>query len=698
MQEVLQAFAAIADAFIVSTPAGRDVSPLSKIRRVLARVSVAAMGVSAIVAVAPASAANPPFIEPSADWLTVVNYFRSMSGLSSVAGDAALSTGAVNHSCYMLQNGISHDEVPGKPGYTPEGDIAGNSGNVAVTSVYNETVRSHIELWMTGPFHAIGVLRPGLQRVGFGKCDNPNTTPWRSGATLDVLSGLGAAPAPSAPILFPGNGTTTSLNRFITESPNPMTACGWSGTAGLPIIAMMPEGFSGNPVATLQGSSGPIETCVLSSQNTTDVAKQILAGENAVIVMPRVPLATDTYSVSVTTSARSVQWSFVVDPTAATGVQPVTVTTPLGGIDGAMLQPLSPTRIVDTRSNLGATRLVGGLAKRIQITGTGGVPAGSEAVSANFTVTEASGPGYLTVWNCSPERPVVSTLNFGAGDAVPNGASVPLDGNGGLCVFANMAADLVVDVNGYYAANGTGRFASVTPTRLMDTRSGIGRRAAGSVTSLTVTGVAGVPTSARVVSLNVTSVDPSTGGFVTVYPCDVSRPMASSLNPVPGRVKPNVVLAPVAADGTVCLFTSTDVDLVVDITGYIADSATFEFTPTSPFRLTDTRDRNRPEMNAGTAGNTAGAGKVLTVQVAGTRGIAASAKAVSANFTVTGGSNPGFLTAWPCGPQPSTSTVNFAAAEAIANGAQMPLSASGQICVMVSSDAHVIIDINGWWA
>ena len=654
------------------------------------------------LAAAPASAATPPFIDPGADWLTVVNYFRDMAGLPGVVEDGGMSAGAVNHSCYMLFNGISHDELPGKPGYTTEGDNAGNNGNVAVSSVFNESARNHIELWMTGPFHAIGVLRPNLKSVGFGKCDNASTSPWKSGATLNVLNGLGASTPQGAPILFPGDGTTTSLSRFVTESPNPMTFCNWTGSAGLPIIAMMPEGFSGAPSATLRtGAGAPIETCVLSAQNTSGAAQQILAGNNAVVVVPRVQLATDTYSVSVSTSARNVNWSFTVDPTAATGVQPVSVTTPIANGNGATLQAVTPARVVDTRANIGGTRLVGTVTKRLQITGAGGVPNGAQAISANFTITDAAAGGFLTVWNCSPERPVVSTLNFAAGDTVPNGASVPLDASGGVCVYSSASADVVVDVNGFYAGQGTGRFASVNPARLMDTRVGIGaagRQPADTVVPLKVTGVAGVPNGARLVSLNVTSVDPSWAGYVTVYPCDAPRPTASSLNPVPGAVKPNVVIAPVAADGTVCLYSSTPVDIVVDITGYIADGAALRFVPSSPFRLTDTRDRNRPEMNAGTAGNAATANKVIVVQVAGTRGISANAKAMSANFTVTGAAAPGFLTAWPCGPQPSTSTVNYAAGEAIANGAQMPLSSSGQICVVVSNDAHVIIDINGWWA
>lgn len=673
----------------------------NKTKRKLASTVVVVLGLLLGLTVAPATAASPPFIAPDSDWLTVVNYFRAMSALSPVTEDGALSAGAVNHSCYMLLNGISHDEIPGNPGYTVSGDNAGNNGNVAVSSKFDETSRNHVELWMTGPFHAIGVLRPNLQSVGFGKCDNSATTPWRSGATLNVLNGLGPVGPQALPILFPGDGTTTSLSRFITESPNPMTSCGWTGTAGLPIIAMMPEGFSGNPSATFTGPGGAIETCVLSAHNTTGVAQQILAGNNAVIVVPRTILLTGTYAVAVSTSARNVSWSFTVDPTAATGVQPVPVTEPLGTPKGATLQPLSPARIVDTRSNTGATTLIGSLSKRIQITGIGGVPAGAQAISANFTVTGASGGGYLTVWNCSADRPVVSTLNFAATETVPNGASVPLDASGGLCVFSSASADLVVDVNGFYGSGGVGRFASVSPSRLMDTRTGVGapgRLAAGSVTQLRVTGVAGVPIGAKLVSLNVTSVDPAQAGFVTVYPCGTSLPTASSLNPVPGSVKPNVVLAPVADDGTICLFTSTDVELIVDITGYIAEEATLRFTPTLPFRLTDTRDRNRPEMNAGTSGNPAATGQTIVIQVAGVRGISAGANAVSANFTVTGGTAPGFLVAWPCGPRPATSTVNYALADAIANGAQMPLSASGQLCVFVSSDAHVIIDINGWWS
>ena len=127
------------------------------------------LAAASFVSTASASAPSPTFIPPTADWLTTVNYFRAMAGLGSVVEDGSMSAGAAAHSCYMLYNGISHDETPGLQGYTPEGDVAGNSGNVAVSSLINTSARSHIELWMSGPFHAIGILRPNLHSTGFGK-------------------------------------------------------------------------------------------------------------------------------------------------------------------------------------------------------------------------------------------------------------------------------------------------------------------------------------------------------------------------------------------------------------------------------------------------------------------------------------------------------------------------------------------------
>ena len=118
---------------------------------------------------------------------------------------------------------------------------------------------------------------------------------------------------------------------------------------------------------------------------------------------------------------------------------------------------------------------------------------------------------------------------------------------------------------------------SLTPGRVLETRSGlstvdgqfnaVGLRAGGSVTELPVAGRAGVPADAAAVVLNVTVTEPALAGFVTVYPCGVDRPNASSVNFVAGQTIANAVTAKVGTGGKVCLFTNVDTQLVVDVTG-----------------------------------------------------------------------------------------------------------------------------------
>ena len=661
-------------------------------------IAIGLVGALLVSSNAAASAASPPYIPKTADWLTSVNYFRAMAGVGPVVEDPAMSAGAALHSCYMLYNGITHDEVAGLPGYTAEGALAGHNGNVAVSSQINTSARSHIELWMSGPFHAIGVLRPNLQSTGFGKCDLADTPTWHSGATLDVIRGLGPSTYHPAPILFPGNGTSTNLDRFVVESPSPMTYCGWTGAAGLPIIAMMPETAS-NASATLNGPNGPIDVCVLTAANTSGVAAQILGGDNAVVIVPRTILAPGGYSVSANTSARAVNWSFSVDPAAADGVvAPAPVAQPTAPATG--FAPLPPARIVDTRLLLGAARLPAQTRTRIQVTGAGGVPQGAGAVLANATVTAPSGAGFLTLWNCSDGLPDVSTLNFSTNQTVANTATIPLDGVGGMCAYSSVAADLVIDVGGYYSSSAAGRYTPLAPQRLMDSREGHGtptRLAGGRTVELSVTGVANIPPNASAVALNVTGVFPSADGFVTAYPCG-ELPGTSSLNPAAGRIVPNLVMAQVSSNGSVCLFTNVDVDLVVDVVGFVSSSTANKFTPSTPFRFTDTRDVSRPEVNAGQAGTRLVPGQILVIPMAGVRGIPANARAVSANMTAADATGNGYLTAFPCGDLPTASNVNYEFAVPVANAAELPLSPGGAICIFSSVSANVIVDVNGWWS
>jgi hypothetical protein len=97
---------------------------------------------------------------------------------------------------------------------------------------------------------------------------------------------------------------------------------------------------------------------------------------------------------------------------------------------------------------------------------------------------------------------------------------------------------------------------------------GIGERPAGSITELSIAGRTDIATDASAAILNVTVTEPVTAGFVTVYPCGLARPTASSVNFVAGQTVANAVVATVGGGGKVCLFTSTATHLVVDVNGY----------------------------------------------------------------------------------------------------------------------------------
>ena len=119
---------------------------------------------------------------------------------------------------------------------------------------------------------------------------------------------------------------------------------------------------------------------------------------------------------------------------------------------------------------------------------------------------------------------------------------------------------------------------TVAPGRVLDSRPGMatvdgqyagaGLRPAGSVTEVHVIDRGGVPHDASSVVLNVTVTEPQQPGYVTVFPCGTALPNASNLNFIAGETFPNAVIAKVGNNGNVCLYSSADTHLVVDVNGY----------------------------------------------------------------------------------------------------------------------------------
>jgi hypothetical protein len=242
---------------------------------------------------------------------------------------------------------------------------------------------------------------------------------------------------------------------------------------------------------------------------------------------------------------------------------------------------LTPARLLDTRIAVGATGPVAAHGSvTLQVTGQGAVPATNvSSVVLNVTETGATAAGSVTVYPSGQTLPVASNLNFVAGKDVPNLVVVPVGPDGKVILYngSSQAIQLVADVSGYYTS-GTpstpGSFNALPPTRLLDSRIGVGATGAvpaHGVLALQVTGRDGVPASGVTsVVLNVTETGATAAGFVTAYPTGTALPIASNLNFVAGQDVPNLVVVPVGPDGKVNLYngSSQPIHLVADVAGY----------------------------------------------------------------------------------------------------------------------------------
>src|SRR5437016_6304023 len=128
---------------------------------------------------------------------------------------------------------------------------------------------------------------------------------------------------------------------------------------------------------------------------------------------------------------------------------------------------VTPCRIVDTRGpagSFGGPSIPASTPRNFPLpTGPcAGIPASASAYSLNITVTNTLGPGFISIYPQGGAAPLVSTLNYLAGQTLANAAIVPAGTSGGVPVLAGVSGtDLIIDINGYYAsaaANPTNTF------------------------------------------------------------------------------------------------------------------------------------------------------------------------------------------------------------------------------------------------
>jgi hypothetical protein len=339
-------------------------------------------------------------------------------------------------------------------------------------------------------------------------------------------------------------------------------------------------------------------------------------------------------------------------------------------------RPVFPSRLVDTRATGQRLGAGGVLTVDFSVVAPAAVGSDAGAVVLNITAADPAAAGYLTVWPCSADRPSTSSVNFGAGRARGAQAISQLGSGRTVCVFASAATDVIVDLQGVFVVSGGLTFAPLTPARVLDTRF-IGRAA-----TIPVSASGG----ATAVAITLTVTGGATAGFLSAYPCSAGRPDVSNVNWQAGETTAGAVFVPVGADGTVCVYTSSPVDVIVDVTGTFSAGGALRFVPVAATRMVDTR------TGAGGWWGRQGAGQTIDIGVAPD-----TAVAVTGTITMVEPSTAGYLTATACGLSEVTSSVNAARNTVVANSLTPGLAPGGDLCIHSVVGTHTLFDTTGWW-
>ena len=393
--------------------------------------------------------------------------------------------------------------------------------------------------------------------------------------------------------------------------------------------------------------------------------------------------------------------------------------------------PVNPARLTDTRTgrstvdgnDVGTGKIPAGMTKTVQITGRSGsgIPNGEllTAVALNVTPVIPTGVGYMTVWSGDGAVPSTANLNLNPGKTIPNLVISQVNASGAVSIYNGGVVDMdvVVDLQGYFPANTS--YVPMLPGRLLDTRAGrstedgddegIGALPNASQFDLRIDGrlsdrLSGAIPANNVgaVILNVTAVNPSTVGYITVWSGDGAHPLAANLNLNPGYTVPDLVIAKIGdVSGGVSIYNGglASTNLVADVQGYFP--ATSGYTGLTPARLVDTRPNHDTVDHQNEGGPPLAAGGQLDVLVANRGGVPPTGVgAVVLNVTAVNATNVGYLTVFPSGTtRPVAANLNLNPGMTLTNMVIAKVGADGKVSIYSGGldPTTIVVDVQGWF-
>ncbi|MGC4055788.1 MAG: BACON domain-containing carbohydrate-binding protein [Paludibaculum sp.] len=396
--------------------------------------------------------------------------------------------------------------------------------------------------------------------------------------------------------------------------------------------------------------------------------------------------------------------------TLTIGGSTFTVTQSTLGTTPLAFVPITPCRLMDTRTNssLGGSQMSAGETRSVAVrSGDCGVPAGAAAYSFNVIVLPVEGLTALTVWPTGLPQPATQTTSAPDGRVKANAALVAAGTDGAISLSATEATDVVLDLNGYFVAASTApasalAYYPVTPCRLMDTRLTAGvlggpSLAAGVARSFPLTGQCGLPASAQAYSVNIAAVPHSALGSLQTWATGTAQTGLATVVDASGTVAANAAIVTAGSGGSIDLLSSAESDVVIDVNGYFAPAGSngLYFYAVTPCRTVDTRNE---EGALGGPVAAAGATRAFPLRSAACT-VPEAAQAYSLQVLAAPTTVLGYLTLWPAGTtQPLVATLNAIDGVATTNAAIVAAGTKGAISAFVTEASHLVMDLTGFFA
>ncbi len=330
------------------------------------------------------------------------------------------------------------------------------------------------------------------------------------------------------------------------------------------------------------------------------------------------------------------------------------------GCAAAWYHPITPARAYDSGA--------GGVAQKpIKVSLTKLLPTGACAVVATVTAAGATDATTATVSALGASTSAPASLDLAPGRTASDEVTVGVSGKPAVDVVVGQGkAQLQLDVAGYFSATAGDAFAPSSPTRRLDTGSGLGTTATSIGPSGTVTvtpTTLGIPADAAAVVLDLTAVGGTVETEVSAYAAGTSRPTVDDLAVAAQDTRTGLATVPVAAGGVTFFNSAGSIRLIADVVGWYSATATGSLFTSA----------------AATATATLGPGASTDVQATSTATPAATVLTLTASGATTATTVSAFPTPASGSSVPTVTTLSVDAGATTPDLVVVATSPSGQI-------------------